>query len=101
MLSSSSGATHWHTSVALWSLRAEHSEFLIESLPFRSEGSLGSTCCQRTPCCPDLGHAHLWQSSLFFPLISKHAYPHQGLWFIYLMKALTEIISPSTVITAF
>lgn len=101
MLSSSSRATHWHTSVALRSLRAEHLESLIESLPFRSEGSLGSTCCQRTPCRPGLGHTHLWLSSLFFPLISKHAYPCQSLGFIYLMKAPTEIIAPFTVITAF
>lgn len=74
MLSSSSRDTHWHTSLALRCLRAEHSEFLIDSLPFRSTGSLGSTCCQRTPMQARLRACSLLD--IFFvlhSLISKHA----------------------------
>lgn len=74
MLFSSSRDTHWHTSLALRCLRAEHSEFLIDSLPFRSTGSLGSTCCQRTPMQARLRACSLLD--IFFvlhSLISKHA----------------------------
>lgn len=75
ILSSSSRDTHWHTSLALQSLRAEHSEFLIDSLPFRSTGSLGSTCCQRTPMQARLRACSLLD--IFFVLhnlISKHGF---------------------------